>query len=333
MSDTLVLAGDIGGTKSNLAFFRGAPGAPETLLERSYQNRDFAGLADVVRHFLAESGLTATTACFGVAGAVVAGASHLPNLGWQLSENGLARELGLASVHLLNDLEANALGIATLPPGQFFTLNPGQPLPGGNQALIAAGTGLGMAMLFDDGADYRVSASEGGHVDFAPRNEDEVGLLRFLAARHGRVSVERVVSGRGLAAIYDFLKDSGMDEPDGLAARLDAAADRAAAIAQTGASGEAAICVKALELFLSAYGAAAGNLALMALATGGLYIGGGIAPKLIDALPKSGFMTAFADKGRFSGLLDQVPVRVILEPRTALYGAAAYALRQIGANS
>ncbi len=258
---------------------------------------------------------------------MVAGASHLPNLGWQLSETGLARELGLASVRLLNDLEANALGIATLPPGQFFTLNTGQALPGGNQALIAAGTGLGMAMLFHDGADYRVSASEGGHVDFAPRNEEEIGLLRFLAARHGRVSVERVVSGRGLEAIYDFLKNSGMDEPEGLDAQLAAAADRAAVIAKAGVGGEAAICARALELFLSAYGAAAGNLALMALATGGLYIGGGIAPKLVDALPESGFMAAFTDKGRFSSLLSQMPVRVILEPKTALYGAAAHALR------
>jgi glucokinase len=338
MSDTLALAGDIGGTKSNLAFFRGAPNAPETVVERSYQNRDFAGLAEVVRHFLAESGLIATTACFGVAGAVVEGASHLPNLGWQLSETGLARALELESVRLLNDLEANALGIATLPPEQFFTLNPGQSLPGGNRALIAAGTGLGMALLFRDGADYRVSASEGGHVDFAPRNEDEVGLLRFLAARHGRVSVERVVSGHGLAAIYDFLKDGGMDAPDWLAARLDAAADRAAVIAeiaqaaQAGSGDEAAICAKALELFLSVYGAAAGNLALMALATGGLYIGGGIAPKLIDALPKSGFMAAFTDKGRFSEMMSRIPVRVILEPRTAVYGAAAHALRQTGSN-
>ena len=330
MSDALVLAGDVGGTKSNLAFFRGAPDAPEIVAECSYLNRDFSGLAEVVGRFLADTGLTSTTACFGVAGAVVSGASHLPNLGWQLSETGLASELGLASVRLLNDLEANALGIASLSPGQFFTLNPGQPLPGGNQALIAAGTGLGMALLFKDGTDYRVSASEGGHMDFAPRNEDEIGLLRFLAARHGRVSVERVVSGRGLAAIYDFLKDSGMDEPDSLAARLDGAADRAAVIAQAGTSGEAAICVKALELFLSAYGAAAGNLALMALATGGLYLGGGIAPRLVDTLPKSGFMTAFADKGRFSGLLARIPVQVILEPRTALYGAAAHALRQSG---
>lgn len=332
MSDTLVLAGDIGGTKSNLAFFRGAPGSPETVVEHSYKNRDFSGLAKVVGRFRADTGLTAATACFGVAGAVVAGASRLSNLGWQLSETDLARELGLASVRLLNDLEANALGIASLPPEQFFTLNPGQALPGGNRALIAAGTGLGMAMLFNDGVEYRVSASEGGHVDFAPRNEDEIRLLRFLAARHGRVSVERVVSGRGLAAIYDFLKDGGMDEPDGLAARLDAAADRAAEIAVAGVSGEWAICVKALALFLSAYGAAAGNLALMALATDGLYIGGGIAPKLIDALPASGFMAAFTDKGRFSGLLHRIPVRVILEPRTALYGAAAHALRQTASN-
>lgn len=337
MPDDLVLAGDIGGTKSNLAFFRGAPDAPETVAERSYQNRDFAGLDEVVRRFLADTGLTARTACFGVAGAVVAaGASHLPNLGWQLSETDLAGSLELKSVRLLNDLEANALGIATLPPGQFFTLNPGQALPGGNRALIAAGTGLGMAMLFRDGADYRVSASEGGHVDFAPRNEEEIGLLRFLAARLDRVSVERVVSGRGLVAVYDFLKDSGMHEPDGLAARLEAAADRAALIAQiaqAGASGEAAICAKALELFLSVYGAAAGNLALMALATGGLYIGGGIAPKLVDALPTSGFMAAFTDKGRFSGLLAQIPVQVILEPRTALYGAAARAMRQSASTS
>jgi glucokinase len=332
MSDTLVLAGDIGGTKSNLAFFRGAPNAPETVAERSYQNRDFAGLAEVVRRFLADTGLTATTACFGVAGAVVEGASHLPNLGWQLSETDLASALGLASVHLLNDLEANALGIATLPPGQFFTLNPGQALPGGNRVLIAAGTGLGMAMLFRDGADYRVSASEGGHMDFAPRNEEEVGLWRFLAARFGRVSVERVVSGRGLEAIYDFLKDGGMDAPDWLAARLDSTADRAAVIAQAGSGGEVPICAKAIEIFLSVYGAAAGNLALVAMATGGLYVGGGVAPKLIDTLPKSGFMAAFTDKGRFSGLLGRIPVRVILEPRTALYGAAAYALRKTASN-
>ncbi len=328
MPEALVLAGDIGGTKSNLAFFRGAPNAPEVVVERSYQNRDFSNLDEVIRRFLADTGLTTGVASFGVAGAVVAGASHLPNLGWQLSEQGLAKALGLESVHLLNDLEANALGIATLPPEKFFFLNHGQPLAGGNRALIAAGTGLGMAILFHGGTDYRALASEGGHVDFAPRNEDEIGLLRFLVARHGRVSAERVVSGRGLEAIYDFLKAGGMHEPEGLATRLAAAADRAAVISQAGSSGEAAICTKALEMFLSVYGAVAGNLALMALATGGLYIGGGIAPKLIAALPKSGFMHAFTDKGRFSELLGRIPVQVILEPKTALYGAAVRALQQ-----
>ncbi|WP_296768879.1 glucokinase [Thiobacillus sp.] len=328
MSDTLVLAGDIGGTKSSLAFFRGSPNAPEAVTERVYRNHEFASLAEVVGRFHADTGLTAATACFGVAGAVLAGASHLPNLDWELSETDLAVALKLGSVRLLNDLEANAHGIRTLEPEQFFKLNPGSPHPGGNQALIAAGTGLGMALLLHDGPGYRVSASEGGHADFAPRNQEEVGLWQFLTARFGRVSVERVVSGRGIEAIYDFLKDGGMAEPDGLAMQLEGAADRAAVIAKAGMSGEAAICAKALDMFLSAYGAAAGNLALMALATGGLYIGGGIAPRLIDAFPMSGFMAALKDKGRFGGLLGQIPVQIILEPRTALYGAAACALRQ-----
>ncbi len=328
MSETLVLAGDIGGTKSNLAFFRGAPNAPEPVAERSYQNREFAGLAEVVGRFIAESGLSAASACFGVAGAVVAGASHLPNLGWQLSETGLVRDLGLKSVSLINDLEANALGIATLAPEQFFTLNPGQPRPAGNQALIAAGTGLGMAMLIRGGGHDRVLASEGGHMDFAPRGEEQIALLHHLAARHGHVSVERVVSGPGLANIYGFLKARGEDEPDWLAERFETNADRSAVIAQAGLTGETAICVKALDLFLSAYGAAAGNLALMALATGGLYLGGGIAPRLIEAFPASGFMAAFAEKGRFAGLLAEIPVHILLEPKTALFGAANQALRR-----
>ena len=190
---------------------------------------------------------------------------------------------------MINDLVANALGIATLAPEQFFTLNPGQPRPGGNQAQIAAGTGLGMAMLFQDGAGYRVSASEDGHMDFAPRGEAQIALLRYLTARHGHASVEWVVSGPGLA-------------------------------------NEAAIRVKALDLFISAYGAAAGNLALMALATGGVYIGGGIATKLIEAFPNSSFMAAFTDKGRFAGLLGDMPMRTTLEPNTALRGAASHAL-------
>ncbi len=329
MSD-LILAGDIGGTKSNLAFYQGSPDAPETVAEHSYQNQEFAGLDEVVRRFLADTRMTtasAASACFGVAGAVVVGESHLPNLGWQLSETDLARNLGLQSVSLINDLEANALGIATLAPEQFFTLNPGQPGAGGNQALIAAGTGLGMALMLPGSGGWRVAASEGGHADFAPRNEQEVALWRFLEARFGHVSLERVISGHGLANIHAFLKHSGLVEPDWLSQRLYTEPDQAAVIAQAGLTGEAAICAQALEVFLSAYGAAAGNLALTALATGGLYLGGGIAPKLIDAFPRSSFMAAFADKGRFAALLREISVQIILEPKCALRGAAAHALR------
>lgn len=330
MSKGLILAGDIGGTKSNLAFFRGAPDAPETVAEESYQNREFTSLAAVVGHFIAQTGLSAATACFGVAGAVVAGASHLPNLGWRLSEQALAHDLGVQKVKLLNDLEANALGLATLSPEQFFTLNPGRPGLGGNRALIAAGTGLGMAMLTRQNGGGHVLASEGGHADFAPRDEVQIALLRYLAARHGHVSVERVVSGPGLAAIYDFFRGRGEDEPDWLAERFTTNADRAAVIAQAGLTGKAPICVRALDVFLSAYGAAAGNLALTALATGGLYIGGGIAPRLIEAFPNSDFMDAFASKGRFAHMLTQIPVLVVLEPKTALRGAANYALSRPG---
>jgi glucokinase len=326
VSDPLVLAGDVGGTKSNLAVFRGAPDAPETVAERSYRNHEFAGLAEVVSRFYADTGLTAASACFGVAGAVTDRASHLTNLGWQLSEQDLARELGLQSVRLINDLEANARGIGTLTPEQFFVLNPGHPRPGGNRALIAAGTGLGMALLFDDHPGWRVSASESGHTDFAPRNEDEFGLWRYLATQYGHVSVERVVSGPGLVNIYAWLKDAGMVEPAWLSERFDKAQDHAAVIARAALAGEAPGCVRALDLFLAAYGAAAGNLALTALATGGLFIGGGIAPRLLEQFPHSGFMQAFTDKGRFTHLLAEVPVHIILEPGTALRGAASLAL-------
>ncbi|MGA7180023.1 MAG: glucokinase [Thiobacillaceae bacterium] len=327
MSDKLVLAGDIGGTKCNLAFYRGSADVPEAVEERTYHSQDFVGLVDVVRRYQADTGLTAAAACFGVAGAVVAGECYLPNLGWHLSEKELARELGLNSVRVINDLEANALGIGTLAPEQFFTLNTGRPPAGGNQALIAAGTGLGMAMLINNRTGHRISASEGGHIDFAPRNEEEVALWRFLAARYGRVSVERVVSGPGLVNIYEFLRHDGMNEPDWLAQRLDENPDHPAVIAQAGLRSEAAICVKALDLFLSAYGAAAGNLVLMALATGGLYIGGGIAPKLLERFPQGNFMAAFTNKGRYAALMADVPIRIILEPQTALRGAAYAVLK------
>lgn len=326
MSEALVLAGDIGGTKSNLGLYAGSPTAPEPVAERGYLNREFPDLSAVIRHFLAEIGQAPARACLAVAGAVLDGKASLPNLGWRISATGLAQALDLDAVTLLNDLEANALGLATLAPDRLFTLNPGQAQAGGNRAIIAAGTGLGLAMMLPEGGGWRVAASEGGHADFAPRSEREVALWRWLAARHGHVSVERVVSGQGLANIYAYLKHSGLAEPNWLARRLEEAPDAAAVIAQAGLAGESTLCAEALEMFLSAYGAAAGNLALTALATGGVYLGGGIAPKLLDAFPRSGFLAAFADKGRFAPLLRQVPIHVILEPKCALWGAAAHAL-------
>lgn len=326
MSELLVLAGDIGGTKSNLGLYTGSPTAPQPVVERSYLNRKFPDLATVIRHFLVEIGQAPVRACLAVAGAVLDGKASLPNLGWQVSEAGLAQALDLDAVTLLNDLEANALGLDTLTPDQLHNLNPGQARSGANRALIAAGTGLGLALMLPEGDGWQVVASEGGHVDFAPRTEREMALWRFLAADHGHISVERVVSGQGLANVYAYLKHSGLAEPEWLTRRLAEAPDSAAVIAQAGLAGESTLCAEALEMFLSAYGAAAGNLALTALATGGVYLGGGIAPKLLDAFPRSGFLAAFADKGRFAPLLHQIPIHVILEAKCALWGAAAHAL-------
>lgn len=326
MSKGLVLAGDIGGTKSNLGLFRGQPKAPIAVIERTYPNREYGSLVEVVRRFIDEVGLLPDRACFGVAGAVVEGESTLPNLDWRLSESSLAETLKLRTVCLINDLEANALGLATLEAGQLVTLNPGKPRHTGNRALISAGTGLGMAILTTVEDRERVLASEGGHMDFAPRGSMQAALLDNLAERHGHVSIERVVSGQGLVNIFDFLRTRGEAVPDGLLRRFEVEQDRAAAITQVGLAKEAAICTRSLELFLSVYGAAAGNLALMALTTGGLFIGGGIAPRLIGAFPASGFMSSFIDKGRFAGLLAEVPVHVVMEPKTALRGAARRAL-------
>ncbi len=324
----MVLAGDIGGTKSALAVFQGSPSSPVATMARTYANSEFVSLEDVVRRFLADTGCSPAMACFGVAGAVIEGRALLPNLGWTLSEGEMATSLNIKTVRLINDLEANALGIATLGPEHIVTLNAGQPGAHGNRALISAGTGLGEALLIDVDGHYRVSASEGGHVDFAPRGEEQMALLRWLSARHGHVSVERVLSGPGLANLYTFLRDvQGEKEPPWLAAELKAGGDLAPAIAAAGLSGRADICVHALDMFLAIYGAAAGNLALKALSTGGLYIGGGIAPKLLEKFSEGGFMAAFVDKGRFSELLAQVPVHLILDPGTALRGAAARGLR------
>jgi glucokinase len=238
----------------------------------------------------------------------------------------LRRVLKVDSINLLNDLEAAAYGIFTLEEEEFFTLNEGELHDAGNKALIAAGTGLGQAILYDDGHHFRPLATEAGHADFAPRDELEIALLRYLIGRFGHVSYERVLSGPGLFNIYRFLKEAqGMAEPPALSERLSTAADASAVISKAALAGEFEICVQALELFVSLYGAEAGNLALRAKSLRGLYVGGGIAPKILAKLKDGRFMRAFTDKGRYAGLLGAIPVQVVLNEQAALRGAAYYA--------
>jgi glucokinase len=237
----------------------------------------------------------------------------------------LRRILRIESVTLLNDLEAAAYGVFTLEEEEFFTLNQGELRDAGNKALIAAGTGLGQAILYNDGRHFRPLATEAGHADFAPRNELEIALLRHLIGRFGHVSYERVLSGPGLFNIYGFLKEAqGMAEPPALREQLSTAPDTSAVISKAALAGEFEICVKALDVFVSLYGAEAGNLALRAKSLRGVYVGGGIAPKILDKLKDGLFMRAFVDKGRYTDLVRAVPVHVVLNEAAALRGAAYY---------
>jgi glucokinase len=279
----------------------------------------------IVKEFL--GGDKVTAACFGVPGPVRNGRLRLTNLPWTLDSRELAAGLGIQHVFLINDLEANGYGIAELSADQIYTLAEGDASQIGNRALLAAGTGLGEGFLVWNGRSHVPYPSEGGHSDFAPRNEDEIDLLRFLKQKYnGRISTERVVSGMGLTNIYEFLREvRGMDEPVWLAEQIAAAHDPNSVITENALAAKSEICEKALDMFVSAYGAEAGNLALKVLSVGGLYVGGGIAPRILEKLKDGTFIKAFTDKGRLSQLLINMPVRIILESKAALLGAAAYA--------
>ncbi len=328
----MIVAGDVGGTKVHLALYRFDRGQLLAIHDHKFHARDFPGLVQIVETFLDDCKQTigqpidVLAACFGVPGPVRHGRLKLTNLPWVLDSSQLAVDLKIQHVFLINDLEANGYGIAELTPGQILVLSKGDPAAEGNRGLIAAGTGLGEAILVWDGKTYRPMASEGGHSDFAARNEEEIELLRYLQRTlKGRVSSERVISGIGLANVYAYCRDvKGMLEPQWLKDRM-LTEDPNAVIGELGESGASDLCVEALNIFVSAYGAEAGNLALKILATGGMYVGGGIAPKLLKKMQDGTFMKAFTDKGRLSDLLVQTPVRLILESRAALMGAAAYA--------
>jgi glucokinase len=328
----MILAGDVGGTKVHLALCKFEQGQLLTVHDHKFHAKEFAGLVQVVEAFLQECkqalGQTpdVLAACFGVPGPVRHGRLKLTNLPWELDAAQLAIDLKIEHVFLINDLEANGYGIPELAEDQILVLSKGAPDAEGNRGLIAAGTGLGEAILVWNGKKHLPMASEGGHSDFAARNEEEIELLRYLQKTlKGRVSSERVISGIGLANVYAFCRDvKGLEEPAWLKDRM-GEEDPNAVIGELGESGASELCVEALNIFVSAYGAEAGNLALKILSVGGMYVGGGIAPKLLKKMQDGTFMKAFTDKGRLSDLLVQTPVRLILESRAALMGAAAYA--------
>lgn len=324
----MILAGDIGGTNARLAVFEASEGQGlRKIVEADYRARDYGTLAEIVTAFVTSHPLRLEHACFGVAGPVRQGRAAIANLPWIVEASALAELLELPEVFLINDLEALAYAVDALPPADFAVLKSGAAEAAGNTALIAAGTGLGQAGLYWDGERHHPFACEGGHADFAPRNELEMELLRYLTRKFGRVSCERVVSGPGLHNVYMFLRDTGRaKEPAWVRDKLLEGADASAVIAQAGLDGKAEICERALGLFVSAYGAETGNLALTLMATGGIFLGGGIAPKILPSLQQPTFLDAFLAKGRMQSLLETIPVRVILNDKAGLLGAARCAL-------
>jgi glucokinase len=321
----MILAVDVGGTNTRVALFERQKGRLKRRAEKTYPSRDHPGLESIIQLFQQEHpGRPACASC-GVAGPVRDGRGATTNLPWLVDSTRLADRLGLERVGLINDLEANAWGLPELDEDDFVELSAGSPAAAGNQAIISAGTGLGEAGLYWDGRRHHPFATEGGHADFAPRNDLEDELRRFLRDELDRVSWERVVSGPGLLNIYRFLRDTGRGVESAEVRDAMSDGDPAAAISAAALKGGSALASVTLDLFVSLYGAEAGNLALKMMATGGLFVGGGIAPKIIDRLRAGGFMSAFHAKGRMQPLLETMPVRVVLNDRTALLGAARHA--------
>lgn len=324
-----VLAGDIGGTNARLAVFHVEDGAYRQELSEKYPSPDYSSLDEILDHFVKDNAVRCDRACFGIAGPVDGDRVDATNLPWTIEASRLADVAGVESATLLNDLEAQAYGIAVLQPEDFVVLHPGRPDAVGNAALIAAGTGLGQAGLYWDGHEHRPFACEGGHASFAPSDELQVALLGYLSEKFGHVSWERVLSGPGFVSIHDFFIDYR---------RADASSEHVqpmrkedpSAITEAAREGRCPFCVAAMDLFVRLYGAEAGNLALKFLARGGLYVSGGIAPRIIEFLRRPAFVEAFLDKGRMRDLLEQIPVKVIVNAETALLGAARYAVSRDG---
>jgi glucokinase len=317
----MILAGDIGGTNARLAYFQPQNGHFQLVSERVFSSRDYSELGEIVSKFLQDAATPPDVACFGIAGPVRNGRVEASNLPWVIEQSRLAKQIQLPATLLINDLEANAWGIGALSPQDMLPLNQVSASIG-NQAVIAPGTGLGEAGLYWNGSQHQVFASEGGHADFAPRGNLQIELLQYLESRYGHVSYERVLSGPGLVNVYKFLRGKGYsDEPAEFPAQLEHE-DAAAAISRAALDGTNRLAEQALDLWISIYGAEAGNLALKMMATGGIFLGGGISPKILPKLTGPLFMRAFLEKGRLRPLLESIPVQVITNDKAGLLGAA-----------
>ncbi|MEE9612652.1 MAG: glucokinase [Desulfatiglandales bacterium] len=324
---TLILAGDIGGTKTNLGLFFMGKGRPAPNVIETYLSQEAPHLEQIIDRFVDKHRISITSACFGVAGPVENGRCKTTNLPWEISEIQIKRRFNWEHVRLINDLAATALAIPLLRSREMLSLNKVKAMRGRNLGLVAPGTGLGMALLIWADEGYVPVSSEGGHVDFGPTEKAEVELWQYLNHRLGHVSVERVLSGQGLLNIYTWLKDSGRyQEPAWLAENIKDM-DPARAISEAALEKREPLCQEALNIFVSIFGAVAGNLALTGFTTGGIYLGGGIPPKILSKLKEDIFMASFTDKGRFKDFLKRIPVRVILNDKAALLGAAYCAFR------
>jgi glucokinase len=325
----MLLAGDVGGTKTSLGIYSPDGGPREPIVESTLPSARYASLVELVSEFLSQVSIEIERASFGVAGPVLGGRARITNLPWVIEEAQVRDSLHLESVQLFNDLEAIACGVTLLEGEDLHTLNEGVPVPRGTLAVIAPGTGLGEAFLIWCAERYRAYPSEGGHADFGPNSDLEIGLLRHLRKKFGHVSLERICSGHGLPNVYTFLKESGYaEEQEWVAEQLSSSDDPTPVIVNAALDDErrCALCNTTLEIFISALGAEAGNLALKVMATGGVYLGGGIPPRIISLLDDGSFMERFTNKGRFSELVSRIPVHVIINPKTALMGAALHGL-------
>jgi len=329
----MIIAGDIGGTKTLLALYEGGDNLRTLRFERRYASQDHADLASLLAQFRDDAAAAlgarplVTHACFGIAGPVEGERVNVTHLPWEIDAHALARAFGIGRVRLLNDFAAAAHGVEALGEDDIVTLQPGEPLPDAPRVVLGAGTGLGVAYMVADRAGYRVVSSEGGHAGFAPADEEQIALWRHVHAGGARVEVEHVVSGSGLARIYEFLRAAGRHPESGTLAREIAEDDAAAAIARNAMSRGDPLANAALDLFVACYGAAAGDHALAVVARGGVYVAGGIAPKILPRLAAGGFVAAFNAKGGFAELARKMPVRVVTNERLGLLGAALCASR------